>query len=99
MSILFFMCTFEYNRNQNQYFVIHMKLNKYIVYTIVLSMFFLLEMTSTASAQNRTQLEKEKQKIENEIRKLNKDLSATRKGKTLSNSQLKKLNQKLLLLI
>ena len=72
-----------------------MKLNKYIVYTIVLSMFFLLETTSTASAQNRTQLEKEKQKIENEIRKLNKDLSATRKGKTLSNSQLKKLNQKI----
>lgn len=72
-----------------------MKLNKYIVYSIVLAMFFLLETTSTASAQSRKQLEKEKQKIENEIRKLNKDLSATRKGKTLSNSQLKKLNQKI----
>ena len=39
-----------------------MKLNKYIVYSIVLAMFFLLETTSTAFAQSRKQLEKEKQK-------------------------------------
>lgn len=72
-----------------------MKLNKYIVCCVVSLFVFLSGTTFTATAQNRKQLEKEKQKIENEIRKLNKELSTTRKNKNLSNSQLKTLNKKI----
>ena len=72
-----------------------MKLNKYITYPIILLFIFLIGITSSANAQNRKQLEKEKEKIEKEIRKLNKDLSTTRKGKKLSTSQLNSLNKKI----
>jgi septal ring factor EnvC (AmiA/AmiB activator) len=89
------MCTFEDNRQLNQQNVMFMKLNKYIVYCIASLFIFLAGTTSTATAQSRKELEKEKQKIENEIRKLNKELSTTRKNKNLSNSQLKTLNKKI----
>ena len=71
-----------------------MKLGKYVVKLAVACLVICVGILPS-NAQDRKQLEKEKQKIENEIKKLNKDLSATRKGKTLSNSQLKTLNKKI----
>lgn len=72
-----------------------MKLNKYIEKILVLACVFLLSLPLATNAQSRKQLEKEKQKIENEIRKLNKDLATTRKNKNLSSSQLNTLNKKI----
>lgn len=71
-----------------------MKLGKYVVKLAVACLVICVGILPS-NAQDRKLLEKEKQKIENEIKKLNKDLSATRKGKTLSNSQLKTLNKKI----
>ncbi len=63
---------------------------------IILSfLLFLVAATGPICAQNRSSLEKEKAKIEKEIKKLNKDLSSVRADKKLTTKQLNALNKKI----
>ena len=65
-------------------------------YTKILAIFALLISFSGAGfSQNRSSLEKEKAKIEKEIKQLNKDLASVKNNKKLSTKQLKSLNKKI----
>ena len=66
---------------------------RYIVAVSVLLLF--LGIGAGAFSQNRSSLEKEKAKIEKEIKKLNKDLSSVRADKKLTTKQLNALNKKI----
>ena len=73
--------------------IMYCKPIKYIASIVVLLVF--LGIGGNAFSQNRTALEKEKAKIENEIKKLNKDLSSVRADKKLNTKQLNALNKKI----
>lgn len=55
----------------------------------------LIMLSGVAFSQNRSSLEKEKAKIEREIKQLNKDLASVKSNKKLSAKQLKSLNKKI----
>lgn len=65
-------------------------------YTRIFTILALFIMLSGGTiAQNRSSLEKEKAKIEREIKQLNKDLASVKSNKKLSTKQLKSLNKKI----
>lgn len=72
-----------------------MRLNLFAKIFSVSIMLVGLMLPMEASAQSKTQLEKEKNKLEQEIKKLNNELSKARKNTKLTAKQIAALNQKI----